>query len=607
MADTSAKGSDRKGGRAGGADAAGVAPRRTDASSAGMPNFVRPRHFARSANVFAVPLWELTARWLPEELASVKAVATAAAPTQAVVAGSSEQPPSTEACEPDAPQPQRRADARAESPSLDEADDDPSQGHAGDEAGSEGSDSEHSVVDWEGPLGGESRVWSRAEVDNGLFLLRKVQASAPRTSRVSARAAAADDKGEEGEAPAVPQSYGLAISAALFEPGVINEGGDARLDRRLAEVLRTREPRWAVCGLRSGHFAGAVFHGKEAVIHKAIHRYTIRAKSGGAQSAKDSGGSKAKSAGSNLRRYGEQRLAEEIQELMTDKWVSQLAGCELIFISVSKRMRPTLLGTDKAPYVPFHKVRKLPFMMGRPTFEAVKDAYHKVASIIFASEESTEALVAKFRPAPARTVKEPELKPAEQPSAAKAEAEAEAPSQPYREEEDEQYTELHAAAAAGAVELVVGMLDGGADPTRLDGKGRVPFWLAPNQRTRDAFRRWRGSNEDAWDWVAARVPDGITDESEQRKKDKEKEKKKKQKDKQKAAKAKQKEEEEAARLKEEEERKALEAAQAKCDSCGKPLLSKPFARLDYLYCSTECVTAHRRDLQAAAAMKRFST
>jgi len=149
------------------------------------------------------------------------------------------------------------------------------------------------------------------------------------------------------------------------------------------------------------------------------------------------------------------------------------------------------------------------------------------------------------------------------------------------------------------------LLDEGADPTARDGKGRVPYFLAQTQKVRDAFRRWRGSNEEAWDWNEARVPEGITDDSEQRKKEKEKEKKKKQKDKQKASKEKAREEEEERKRKEEEEQKALEAAQTKCDCCKKPLLSKPFTRLSYFYCSPDCVNIHRRELQAEAAMKRL--
>lgn len=401
---------------------------------------------------------------------------------------------------------------------------------------------------------------------------------------------------------AVP--YGLAVSAALFAPGAQAEGSDVALDRRLAQVLRTREPCWGVVALRSGHFAGAVFRGPEPLVHKAVHRYTVRAKAGGSQSASDNTGKKAKSAGSNLRRYGEQRLAEEIREFMTDKWAKELAACELIFISVSKRMRSTLLGTEKDPYVPYSKVRKLPFMVGRPTFEAVKDAYLKVAGVVFADEAAAEALAAKFRPA-ARA-------PAPEPAAAAAPQEAKAPKAPepapapkYCEEEDELFTALHAAAAAGDEDTIMELLDDGADPGARDGKGRVPYYLCSNTRSREAFRRWRGANEEEWDWDAAQVPEGLTEELEQRKREKEKEKKKKQKDKQKANKAKAKFEEDERLQKEKEEAAIMEAAQTKCERCKKGIVGKPFSRLNYFYCSTDCVNAHRRELQAEAAMKRL--
>ena len=34
----------------------------------GLPVFCRSRHFSRSANVYSVPLWDFTSRWLPDEL-----------------------------------------------------------------------------------------------------------------------------------------------------------------------------------------------------------------------------------------------------------------------------------------------------------------------------------------------------------------------------------------------------------------------------------------------------------------------------------------------------------------------------------------------------------
>jgi len=273
-------------------------------------------------------------------------------------------------------------------------------------------------------------------------------------------------------------------------------------------------------------------------------------------------------------------------------------------------MRATLLGTEKEPFLPKATVRKLPFMVGRPTFEAIREAYLRVVSVTFMEERHIDAITARFRPAPAATsaAKEPKEADGEASAAgkdSKVAEEAPPPAKPYCEEEDELYTTLHAAAAAGDEDQIFALLEEGADPAARDSKGRVPYFLAPDQRARDAFRRWRGMNEDAFDWHAAQVPEGITDETEQRKKDKEKEKKKRQKEKQKVAKAQAQQEEEERKRKEEEEAKALAAAQAKCESCKKPLLSKPFTRLNYLYCSPDCVNAHRRELQAEAAMKRF--
>lgn len=551
-----------------GASRAKAAAARRGADTGPFPIFCRQRHFLRGVNVYAVPLWDLTSRWLPEEL---KPYASASSRTS----GEAFAPPSRVAESDQVQETEDHAETAAASRDPDSDDD------------AAPSESEQSDIAWEGPLGGEDRAWSRAVVEGGLLLLRQIKTSAEQDA---------------------PVAYGLGVSSALFSAESVAEGADARLDRRLAGVLRNREPHWAVLALRSGHFAGAVFKGQEAIIHKTIHRYTVRAKAGGSQSAADSGKT-IKSAGSSLRRYGETRLAEEIKELVTDTWASQLADCELVFVSVSKRMKSTLLGTEKEPFLSDKaKVRKLPFMVGKPTFEAVREAYLRVATVIFADEAVSKTLTARFRPAPVAAAP-PEKAAASaglgaSNKAAVAEEEVQ-PAKPYREDEDDLFTKLHAAAFADDEEQIIAELDEGADPQARDGKGRVPYYLCTTQRAREAFRRWRGANEDAWDWVAAQVPEGITDESEQRKKEKEKEKKKKQKDKAKANKAKSKEEEEERKRKEEEEQRALEAAQAKCDSCQKPLVSKPFTRLSYMYCSSDCVNAHRRELQAEAAMKRF--
>ena len=148
-------------------------------------------------------------------------------------------------------------------------------------------------------------------------------------------------------------------------------------------------------------------------------------------------------------------------------------------------------------------------------------------------------------------------------------------------------------------------MESGADPTTLDGHGRVAYYLCSNAETRDAFRRFRGRHEEKWDWAAARVPEGLTDEAEERKKEKEREKRKRAKERKKAAAAEYRESEEAKAAAAAAEEARLAAAKKVCSSCGKGIPGTPFVRLEYFYCSTACVQAHRRVLQAEAAEKRF--
>ena len=66
-------------------------------------------------------------------------------------------------------------------------------------------------------------------------------------------------------------------------------------------------------------------------MHKTFHRYTTRRKQGGAQSSNDKSKGKANSAGAGIRRYNEQALDEEIQELLKD-WKSFILNSSRVFI-----------------------------------------------------------------------------------------------------------------------------------------------------------------------------------------------------------------------------------------------------------------------------------
>lgn len=70
---------------------------------------------------------------------------------------------------------------------------------------------------------------------------------------------------------------------------------------------------------------------------------------------------------------------------------------------------------------------------------------------------------------------------------------------------------LHVAAAGGHVAVLGLLLERGANPLAEDVRGRVPYLLASNKDTRDAFRRARAGHPERWDWDAARVPEPLTE------------------------------------------------------------------------------------------------
>eukprot|EP00929_Paragymnodinium_shiwhaense_P036478 TRINITY_DN19543_c0_g1_i1.p1 TRINITY_DN19543_c0_g1~~TRINITY_DN19543_c0_g1_i1.p1 ORF type:complete len:585 (-),score=131.82 TRINITY_DN19543_c0_g1_i1:106-1794(-) len=318
------------------------------------------------------------------------------------------------------------------------------------------------------------RAWSIAWMGRSPMLVRRCQAALT-----------------EDTAAASLHEYSMAVSAALLPPRALREHSDHDIDAVVEETLKRRHSSCAVLALNAGYFAGAVFSDGKVVVHKTFHRYTTRKKQGGSQSSFDAGGRKAKSAGSNLRRYGEQRLQEEVEEVLTQTWAAELAGCEHVYISVSNRMRSKLVGSKEAPFVPHSKVRSLPFVLGRPTHEAVREAYSQLSSLFFAASEHAF-----------RTTREREAK---RQSATSMQC-----------SKDSTASALHLAAADGDADLILALLQGGADPTLVDEEGKVPYELCSQGRTRRgqgsaawAFQYWREQQpDDACDWTAAKIPKG---------------------------------------------------------------------------------------------------
>ncbi|KAF6112706.1 ankyrin repeat and zinc finger peptidyl tRNA hydrolase 1 [Phyllostomus discolor] len=80
----------------------------------------------------------------------------------------------------------------------------------------------------------------------------------------------------------------------------------------LLQNLQSGGPRHCVVLMAAaGHFAGAIYQGRDVVAHKTFHRYTVRAKRGTAQGLRDARGGACRSAGANLRRYNEATLYKE--------------------------------------------------------------------------------------------------------------------------------------------------------------------------------------------------------------------------------------------------------------------------------------------------------
>ena len=192
-------------------------------------------------------------------------------------------------------------------------------------------------------------------------------------------------------------------------------------------------------------------------------------------------------------------------------------------------------------------------------------------------------------------------------------------------------TALHLAASStcsNATSLINALLiQGHANPCVIDARMRPPYFLANSDKHREAFRLARGSlGEDYCPWDDGAIGPALSEDDVQIKKAKALEKKRRQRARQKEKKAIEKAEAEAVATKEraelekkkqEEDAKRIRdglkpkpKAQNACDFCHKIVKGKRrsqmFQRLEYAYCSTDCVKKHQRELTAAAAVARFS-
>uniref|UniRef100_A0A3Q2ZK90 Ankyrin repeat and zinc finger peptidyl tRNA hydrolase 1 n=1 Tax=Hippocampus comes TaxID=109280 RepID=A0A3Q2ZK90_HIPCM len=140
---------------------------------------------------------------------------------------------------------------------------------------------------------------------------------------------------------------------------------------------------WIILMTGGGHFAGAVFQGKEVLQHKTFHRYTVRAKRGTGQGLKDSQNRShaPKSAGATLRRYNEAALVKDIQDLLVN-WSDHLKEASAIFVRAPRYNKAIFFGGRTSPLdKKDSRVRSIPFATRRATFREVQRVHNELATV----------------------------------------------------------------------------------------------------------------------------------------------------------------------------------------------------------------------------------
>uniref|UniRef100_H2ZNH9 VLRF1 domain-containing protein n=1 Tax=Ciona savignyi TaxID=51511 RepID=H2ZNH9_CIOSA len=167
---------------------------------------------------------------------------------------------------------------------------------------------------------------------------------------------------------------------------------------------------WVIILLSAGHFAAAVFTGSKVTVHKTFHRYIVRAKRGSVQSSNDAANrnNTAKSAGASLRRHNEQMLEESIKQLL-QSWNEEIKNASLIFIRIPQ-YRKALFYSGKDPLFNSKdsRIRTIPFVTRRPTFNEVQRVHQELFSVTIHGKKPMVEILTP--PRPIKLKKPPEIK-----------------------------------------------------------------------------------------------------------------------------------------------------------------------------------------------------
>ncbi|KAJ4473690.1 hypothetical protein J3R30DRAFT_3510836 [Lentinula aciculospora] len=397
-----------------------------------------------------------------------------------------------------------------------------------------------------------------------------------------------------------PPSTQIGIYRALFPFDTPEDGHLQALKDLQVPVSDGRS--WAMFMVAGGHFAGAIVrvskNGEELELqskkvkkpvpdtevlrHKTFHRYTTRRKQGGSQSLNDNAKGNAKSAGAQLRRYGEQALRDDIRNLLTD-WEEEIYDCELIFIRASGANRKIFMDYEgSALSKGDQRLRTFPFPTRRPTQSELSRCLQELTRVKVShfTEEALraqdEAYLAslpkpKLLPAPAPpALEKPKIKPVKLSKEEElfrekwqrlvemiSKGRLEALRALWEREgndlggidalipewigEKRAVTLLQLATCSDQEDVTNWILEMHADPTipvpRLEAEGEgveekegedskrrlTAYDLAQSRPIRDVFRRNAGEHPDWWDWFgAAHVPSALSKEMEDEREEKKK-------------------------------------------------------------------------------------
>ncbi|KAJ6624959.1 hypothetical protein B0H10DRAFT_1942907 [Mycena sp. CBHHK59/15] len=364
-----------------------------------------------------------------------------------------------------------------------------------------------------------------------------------------------------------PPSTQLGVYKALFKSGVHDSD---YLSELKAMQQRGRGRTWALFMVAGGHFAGAIIrvsrddaeeeqdegHSQkkkkpkkprpdtEILKHKTFHRYTTRRKQGGSQGLNDNAKGNAKSAGAQLRRYGEQALRDNLDP---SQWDEQKDFLDYEGSVINK-------GDGRLRTFPFPTRRPTQSELTRCLMELTRaKVSHLTEDALRAQDEAYLASLPKPKPIPVAAAPV-----AEKPKPVKLSKEkkfsernglvfskwlAKAVLTLSKWAGERRVTLLQLAAQAGHEEVTSWLLDTlHADPTvdvplprlgelddvdgndtdasdlpkPLKGSRRTAYDLARTRAVRDVFRRCAATHPDWWDWFgAARVPSALSKEMEE--------------------------------------------------------------------------------------------